>query len=151
DDGQVASVKVATALGAPLAQLAAAVAQCVAACAVCAQMARMAGPSSAVDPTGIQGQILHTMIQEHYLMSHPGHTVMTESFVNMLNFRGSIKAIGMMSTTANPLLGALRFALGSIKEYTKLPDILDYTSGEVYDIKPRSQMASGRLKVCRTD
>jgi hypothetical protein len=130
------------------AELVAQEALCLAGVAPCLLAARAPKPPGAMKPTGLDGQAVHFMIQEHYLLTHPGHTVMMESLVHMLGFRGSILSIGQMSTTANPLLGALRFALGTIQEATKLPDILDYTTGEAYEIKPRAQIRSGRRQLC---
>ena len=72
-----------------------------------------------------------------------------ESYVHFPSgFKGSIKQVGAASPSTNPLLASLRFAMGTIKEYTKLPDIFDYDAGEVYDIKPRRQIKRGISKVC---
>jgi hypothetical protein len=145
-----ASVGIASAFGVQLAQLEQLVAQCMIGVLPCLGVSRLPRPANSITPTGIDGQLVHLMIQEHYLLTHPGHIVMMESMVNGPNFQSPIQQLGNLATSAHPLYGALRFALGTIKEYTKLPDILDYTAGEVYEIKPRQQVLSGRIKLCRT-
>src|SRR5262249_352105 len=99
-------------------------------------------PPQAFTPTSLEGRFVHLLIQQHDLTSRPNNNVMFENQILWPGGSTSIQALGTIGAVGTDF-ALIRFALMTQRGLTKLPDILDITLGEVYEIKPRSQAQAG--------
>lgn len=103
-------------------------------------------PPNADTPTSAIGRYVHLVLQQLYLLSHSQNTMMFENRISWPGGGGTIQELGAMSVQD---LNLIRFALMTKRGLTKLPDILDITLGEVYEIKPRAQAREGLVQLER--
>jgi hypothetical protein len=120
---------------------------CTAACGPCMALGSMTIPGSYSSDRRI-GRLVHAIIQEHYLLTHPGNEIVMESFLIKGELRTSVYRLAKLATY-DKFRSIIRFALWSWGR-TKLPDIMDLTTHEVYEIKPRSRDAviNGVQQLC---
>jgi hypothetical protein len=105
-------------------------------------------PPNATGSTSAIGRYVHLVLQQLYWASHPQNTLMFENRVVWPGGGGSIRDVGV-GTTDSQELARIRFALMTKRGLTKLPDILDVTLGEVYEIKPRADATAGLIQLHR--
>jgi len=111
---------------------------CTAACGPCIALGNISIPGSYSSDRRI-GRLVHAIIQEHYLTTHPGNEIVMESFLTKGSIKSSVYRLAKLAT-ADTFRSIIRFALWSFGR-TKLPDIMDLTTHQVYEIKPRSSDA----------
>jgi hypothetical protein len=105
-------------------------------------------PSNAVPPSSTEGRYVHLALQQQYLLTHPANTMMFDRMVMWPGGSAPIQHVGA-GTTAAQELARVRFALMTKRGLTKLPDVLDITLAEVYEIKPRAQLREGMVQLHR--
>ena len=111
-------------------------------------LASVMPPPGAVRPSSQDGKDVHLLIQQHYLLTHPANTIMMERWVTWPGGGANIKDLGVGHVGFNDL-ARVRFALMTKRGLTKLPDILDITQREVYEIKPFGSAAEGNRQLHR--
>jgi hypothetical protein len=106
-------------------------------------------PPSSLTPTSDDGRLLHLIIQVHYVLTHPANTIMIENRVIWPGGMSTIQHLGGLGGlgAAGRELALIRLALMTKRGLTKLPDILDVTFGEVYEIKPRNGIRKGVIQL----
>jgi hypothetical protein len=90
------------------------------------------------------GKLVHLRVQEDYRLSHPRNLVVAERAVYQASARTTI---GRLAKGGDRRFAVLEFALGTALRSRLRPDIIDFTLGEIYEIKPRRQAALGVVQL----
>lgn len=103
-------------------------------------------PEGAIGSTPQLGNQVHRILQHHYQISHPQNCVLTEArFSGPCASGGTLRSAAY--TGANVDLGIWAFALGTGLGSQRRPDVVDLTTREVWEIKPRNEITEGLLEL----
>lgn len=94
----------------------------------------------------LDGQLAHQVITLHYLVEHPGHSVIVDTLAHLPG-AGTLVTLASAAASSGPFAAARAGLVSSITGRVGQPDILDLQTRECYEIKPIGQIYGGAAQL----